>query len=296
MSDHRNTMNKTAFTAILILILSSVFCTACVSANKAAESDVSAAETSSEETPAGVLPDKKDSTGTEDKGHKGSKWKAGEEILEKAGKTAAETAGEAVPGKNGISDEDEKEEDEAQQPLPEDHMERQETSQEQVLESEDSEEDDRKEREEDDAVKENGDTRKEEGKKSTHIHDWVEQTETIHHDETGHFEEVKTGTRTVVAEEAYDAPVYQTKCVCSACGYEADSVDEISGHLDSHYDPQLGYIDAGYSVQEVVTDVIHHPESSHEEPVFEEKWIVDSEAWDETVVTGYRCSTCGAVK
>lgn len=296
MSDHRYILNKTALTALLVLTLSPAFCTACVSANKAAESDASAAETSSEETQAGALPDKKDSSGTEDKGHKGSKRTAGGEIPEKDGKTAAETAGEAVPGKNGISDEDEKEEDEAQQPLPEDHMERQKNSQEQVWESEDSEEDDCKERGEDAAVKESGDTRKEENNKSPHIHDWVEQTQTVHHDETGHFEEVKTGAKTVVDEEAYDEPVYQMKCVCSACGYEADSVEEISGHLDSHYDPQLGYIDAGYSVQEVVTDVIHHPESSHEEPVFEEKWIVDSEAWDETVVTGYRCSTCGAVK
>ena len=45
---------------------------------------ITGAVSASEETPAGALPDKKDSTGTEDKGHKGSKWKAGEEILEKA--------------------------------------------------------------------------------------------------------------------------------------------------------------------------------------------------------------------
>ena len=201
-----------------------------------------------------------------------------------------------MTGKNTTADEDEKEEDEAQQSIPDDHMERQENSQEQIWESEDSEKDDRDEKEEDDAVEESGDDPEEEEHENSHVHDWVEQTETIHHDETGHFEEVKTGTRTVVDEEAYEEPVYQMKCVCSACGYEADSVDEIGSHMDSHYDPELGYIDASYSVQEVVTDVIHHPEVSHEEPVYEEQWIIDSEAWDETVVTGYRCSTCGAVK
>ena len=292
MSDHRQIMNKAAFTAILALTISLVFCTACVSTKKTAEREVSAAD----ETTAGAVPDNKGSSRTEGKGQNGSERTAGEEILEKAGRTAAETAAKAVTGKNTTADEDEKEDDEAQQSLPDDHMERQENSQEQIWESEDSEKDDRDEKEEDDAVEESGDDPEEEEHENSHVHDWVEQTEIIHHDETGHFEEVKTGTRTVVDEEAYEEPVYQMKCVCSACGYEADSVDEIGSHMDSHYDPQLGYIDASYSVQEVVTDVIRHPESSHEEPVFEKQWIVDSEAWDETVVTGYRCSTCGAVK
>lgn len=292
MSDHRQIMNKAAFTAILALTISLVLCTACASVKEIPERGVSAAE----DTTAGAVSDNRGGSGIEGKGQKGSERTAGEEILEKAGKTAADTAARAVTGKNTTADEDEKEDDEAQQSLPDDHMERQENSQEQIWESEDSEKDDRDEKEEDDAVEESGDDPEEEEHENSHVHDWVEQTEIIHHDETGHFEEVKTGTRTVVDEEAYEEPVYQMKCVCSACGYEADSVDEIGSHMDSHYDPQLGYIDASYSVQEVVTDVIRHPESSHEEPVFEKQWIVDSEAWDETVVTGYRCSTCGAVK
>ena len=292
MSDHRQIMNKAVFTAILAMTISLVLCTACVSNKNTAEREVSAAD----ETTAGAVPDNKGSSRTEGKGQNGSERTAGEEILEKAGRTAAETAAKAVTGKNTTADEDEKEDDEAKQSLPDDHMERQENSQEQIWESEDSEKDDRDEKEEDDAVEESGDDPEEEEHENSHVHDWVEQTEIIHHDETGHFEEVKTGTRTVVDEEAYEEPVYQMKCVCSACGYEADSVDEIGSHMDSHYDPQLGYIDASYSVQEVVTDVIRHPERSHEEPIFKKQWIVDSEAWDETVVTGYRCSTCGAVK
>ena len=292
MSDHRQIMNKAVFTAILAMTISLVLCTACVSNKNTAEREVSAAD----KTTAGAVPDNKGSSRTEGKGQNGSERTAGEEILEKAGRTAAETAAKAVTGKNTTADEDEKEDDEAKQSLPDDHMERQENSQEQIWESEDSEKDDRDEKEEDDAVEESGDDPEEEEHENSHVHDWVEQTEIIHHDETGHFEEVKTGTRTVVDEEAYEEPVYQMKCVCSACGYEADSVDEIGSHMDSHYDPQLGYIDASYSVQEVVTDVIRHPERSHEEPIFKKQWIVDSEAWDETVVTGYRCSTCGAVK
>ena len=43
--------------------------------------------------------------------------------------------------------------------------------------------------------------REEEHQESVHTHDWVEQTKTVHHDETGHYEDVQSGTRTVVDEE-----------------------------------------------------------------------------------------------
>lgn len=139
-------------------------------------------------------------------------------------------------------------------------------------------------------------SREEGHKESSHTHDWVKQTKTVHHNEEGHFEDVQTGTRTVVDEEAWDEPVYETKAVCSVCGYEADSTSEINDHLDTHYDPELGYSDASYSSRRVQVDTIHHPAQTHEEPVYEQEWVVDSEAWDETVVTGYRCRTCGAEK
>ena len=140
------------------------------------------------------------------------------------------------------------------------------------------------------------DSHEEEHQESSHTHDWVKQTKTVHHDEEGHFEDVQKDTRTVVDEEAWDEPVYETKAVCSACGYEADSTSEINDHLDTHYDPELGYSDASYSTKRVQVDTIHHPEKTHEEPVYEQEWRVDRKAWDETVVTGYRCRTCGAEK
>ena len=139
-------------------------------------------------------------------------------------------------------------------------------------------------------------SREEGHKESSHTHDWVKQTKTVHHNEEGHFEDVQKDTRTVVDEEAWDEPVYETKAVCSACGYEADSTSEINDHLDTHYDPELGYSDASYSTKRVQVDTIHHPEKTHEEPVYEQEWRVDRKAWDETVVTGYRCRTCGAEK
>ena len=153
-------------------------------------------------------------------------------------------------------------------------------------------------REHDDSSDDDGgkDSHEEEHQESSHTHDWLKQTKTVHHDEEGHFEDVQKGTRTVVDEEAWDEPVYETKAVCSACGYEADSTSEINDHLDTHYDPELGYSDASYSTKRVQVDTIHHPEKTHEEPVYEQEWRVDRKAWDETVVTGYRCSICGEEK
>ena len=289
-------MNRIAGTALVVMMTSLFFFTACVSTEQSPPEGVSAAGADRGETSPGAAPVKKDGSGTGETGREESKKQAGEEILREAGETARKTIDNAVAGKNGEADEKEKEEVKEEQPFPNDPVEREEDVQEQVWEYEDSAEEDHGNSGEERAVKGSGDIRDEQESESPHIHDWVEQTKTVHHDETGHNEEVMTGKRTVVDEEAYDEPVYEIKCVCSACGYEADSTDEIGDHMDSHYDPELGYIDASYSVQEVVTDVIHHPEVSHEEPVYEEQWIIDSEAWDETVVTGYRCSTCGAVK
>ena len=289
-------MNRIAGTALVVMMTSLFFFTACVSTEQSPPEGVSAAGADRGETSPGAAPVKKDGSGSGETGREESKKQAGEEILREAGETARKTIDRSVAGKNGEADEKEKEEVKEEQPFPNDPVEREEDVQEQVWESEDSAEEDHGNSGEERAVKGSGDIRDEQESESPHIHDWVEQTKTVHHDETGHYEEVMTGKRTVVDEEAYDEPVYEIKCVCSACGYEADSTDEIGDHMDSHYDPELGYIDASYSVREVVTDVIHHPEVSHEEPVYEEQWIIDSEAWDETVVTGYRCSTCGAVK
>ena len=41
-----------------------------------------------------------------------------------------------------------------------------------------------------------------------------------------------------------------------------------------------------------IYETVHHPAVTHEEKV----WVVDQAAWDETVVTGYVCSGCGATK
>lgn len=119
-----------------------------------------------------------------------------------------------------------------------------------------------------------------------HVHTWVTNTETVHHDEVGHYEEVVVGTRTVVDEEEYDEPVVKTEAVCS-CG-------EIL-HTREDFDLHLGFYGHSYTTMPVVTDYIHHDAVTHEENVTETQWVVDSPAWDETISTTV-CSGCGATK
>lgn len=128
----------------------------------------------------------------------------------------------------------------------------------------------------------------------SHAHNWIERTETVYHDEVGHYETVQIGTETVVDEEAWDEPVYDMLAICNACGYTSDSTEDINNHLYDHYDPELGYVDASYGVAEVQIDTIHHPARTHAEPIYEDRWVVDSEAWSEEKIIGYYCSECGA--
>jgi hypothetical protein len=115
-------------------------------------------------------------------------------------------------------------------------------------------------------------------------HKWVEQYKTVHHDAVTHVE-------TVVDSYAYDEPVYESHPICNGCGMDfaaaGYSIDDIGDHLEVH-DAQGEYY--SYGSKKVIVDYIPHEEVSHEETV------VDEEAWDEEVLTGYKCSKCGATK
>lgn len=110
-----------------------------------------------------------------------------------------------------------------------------------------------------------------------HTHDWQPVYVTVHHDEAGHHE-----IRTVT--EAYDEPVYEYRNICSACGASFVSEEEVSIHILLEHQGM-----ASYSNQRVQTDTIHH------DAVTEQVWVVDAAAWEEQVVTGYRCA-CGATQ
>lgn len=113
---------------------------------------------------------------------------------------------------------------------------------------------------------------------SAHTHNWIEKTHTVHHEATGHYEDV-------VVQDAWDEPVYDMVLhwYCSTCN--ADITSDPGGHLDETM--HGGYWSNYESVQ---VDSIHH------DAVTESRWVEDSAAWDETVSDGYTCSGCGATK
>ena len=123
----------------------------------------------------------------------------------------------------------------------------------------------------------------------THEHNWIPITKTVHHDATGHYEKVQTGTKTVVDEAAYDEQVDTGEGVykCLKCGFTTDDVIKIGVHV--------GDEGSNYTVVPVYKTV-HHDAVTHEEPVYTQKWVQDKAAYDETVITGYKCSICGATK
>ena len=107
-------------------------------------------------------------------------------------------------------------------------------------------------------------------------HSWKELTETIYHDEEGHYEDVEQSVK-----------IYKYRC--PMCGYNRpkfNSVGEYYSHFDSTH---AGAPDA--NVLRDRYDVV-------EEWVYETVtvWVVDRSAYTETIVTGHKCSVCGKIK
>ena len=103
--------------------------------------------------------------------------------------------------------------------------------------------------------------------KPAHQHNWVEQTKTVHHN--------------AVTEQQWivDVPAYtEERTICNQCG------QDISGFAAQHLLDNMPNC-FSYGSQWVPV-----PEQGHYETV------TVQEAWDEQVVTGYRCSQCGETK
>ena len=139
----------------------------------------------------------------------------------------------------------------------------------------------------------------------SHTHNWVAQYttvhhdaqyNTVHHDATGHYE-----TQTVSEGYYSEEPVYQTGYVttCFGCGYttiDAGSWEAFSSHI---IEEGSTYGGVWQTIQTGTQQVWH-------DPVTEQVWIEDSpaydeqvkvsDAYDEQVVSGYTCSSCGAIQ
>lgn len=86
---------------------------------------------------------------------------------------------------------------------------------------------------------------------------------TVNHPEQGHYE-------TQVVSQAWDEPVYARKIVGGHTGRIYNSLDEFDMQDE----------DGNYSVKDVQVDTIHH------EAVTQQVWVVDQQAWTETVASG----------
>lgn len=117
----------------------------------------------------------------------------------------------------------------------------------------------------------------------THIHTWNPVTTVVHHEEKGHME-------TYVIQDAYTETitemVYDPWECCNICGY--DCTGDGGAHMKAHALAGEGGGRHTEYYKEVEKKVYH-------EAQYEERWVVDQAAWDETVTTGYQCS-CGATK
>ena len=132
-----------------------------------------------------------------------------------------------------------------------------------------------------------------------HTHTWSPVTTRIHHNATGHYEDVVVGTKTVVDKAAWNEPVYEWKAYavrCKGCGQTFDSGDEWDAHATYQEDVLDDWSHGSYEVlyHKVQTDTIHHEEETHEETITEKRWVEDTAEYDE-IVTSYICS-CGATK
>ena len=168
---------------------------------------------------------------------------------------------------------------------------------------------------------------------TAHTHTWVPVTNTVHHDatyKTVWVQESAAWDETVVTkdawdenvlvqdawdenvlvQDAWDEPTYSWVEICNACGHVFSAGESVGDHMEAgcwsswhHEQRQTGSVhheavyntvhhDPVYSTvhHEAETTVVHHEATGHNEQV------VDQEAWDETVTTGYKCSGCGATK
>ena len=94
----------------------------------------------------------------------------------------------------------------------------------------------------------------------------------VYHDAEGHWETVVTGQKWI--QDTQDS--YQDDIVCACGQHFGTNYDAYSSHADDALaEGDLGH---GYSVQQIVI-----PGTGHYEDITEQKYVIDKQAWTETV-------------
>lgn len=118
-----------------------------------------------------------------------------------------------------------------------------------------------------------------------HQHNWVAQTKTVHHDA-----QYKTVHHDAVTHQVWHDAVTEEHYICNQCG--ADITSDPWGHLDNSL---LNGGNCGSYHSIYVTVKQGYYETVTDQAAYDEQVQV-RDAWDETVTTGYKCSSCGATK
>lgn len=121
--------------------------------------------------------------------------------------------------------------------------------------------------------------------KPQHTHNWVAQTTTVHHDA-----QYKTVHHDAEYTTKHHDAVYKGVCICNNCGAQFDNESAFGEHSQTHFfDGCQSYHTANVVIQEAYDETVLVKDA------YDEQVLVRA-AWDETVTTGYKCSSCGAVK
>ena len=118
-----------------------------------------------------------------------------------------------------------------------------------------------------------------------HQHNWVAQTKTVHHDA-----QYKTVHHDAVTHQVWHDAVTEEHYICNQCG--ADITSDPWGHLDNSL---MNGGNCGSYHSTYVTVKQGYYETVTDQAAYDEQVQV-RDAWDETVTTGYKCSSCGATK
>lgn len=118
-----------------------------------------------------------------------------------------------------------------------------------------------------------------------HQHNWVAQTKTVHHDA-----QYKTVHHDAVTHQVWHDAVTEEHYICNQCG--ADITSDPWGHINNSL---MNGGNCGSYHSTYVTVKQGYYETVTDQAAYDEQVQV-SDAWDETVTTGYKCSSCGATK
>ena len=118
-----------------------------------------------------------------------------------------------------------------------------------------------------------------------HQHNWVAQTKTVHHDA-----QYKTVHHDAVTHQVWHDAVTEEHYICNQCG--ADITSDPWGHINNSL---MNGGNCGSYHSTYVTVKQGYYETVTDQAAYDEQVQV-SGAWDETVTTGYKCSSCGATK